>query len=154
MVQQTVHLLLPDQWKSCGGPWTPVWSLWSWSACRNQHRGSTAENRYGEKKKKKKYIIRVAPSLHFIQEVQKCRRNCGLTTGAGSNWEMTWWRKAARWAGRDLSCSMLLKLLHWPFDWNRGGTILWRSSFRSLLGICFIIICLLIWFTCSWSESK
>lgn len=45
MVQQRVHLLLPDQWKNCGGLWTPVWSLWSWSACRNQHRGSTAENR-------------------------------------------------------------------------------------------------------------
>lgn len=45
-VQQTVYLLLPDQWKNCGGPWTPVWSLWSWSACRSQHRGSTAENRF------------------------------------------------------------------------------------------------------------
>lgn len=45
-----------------------------------------------------------------------------LTTGAGSNWDMTWWRKAARWAGRDLSCSILLKLLHWPFVWNKIST--------------------------------
>lgn len=40
-----MHLLLPGPWKNCGGPWTPVWSLWSWSACRNQHRGSIAANR-------------------------------------------------------------------------------------------------------------
>lgn len=62
-----------------------------------------------------KQIIKVLSRLRLKQKVQECRRKRGLATGAGSNWEITWWRKAARWAGRDLSCSMLLKLLHWPF---------------------------------------
>lgn len=44
-----MNLLLPGQWKNCGGPWTPVWSLWSWSACRYQHRGSIAANRFKKK---------------------------------------------------------------------------------------------------------
>lgn len=45
-----------------------------------------------------------------------------LTTGAASNWEITWWRKAAKWAGLDLSCSILLKQLHWPFVCNTVRT--------------------------------
>lgn len=39
------------------------------------------------------------------------------TRGAASNWDTTWWRNTARWAGRDLSKSILWKQLHSPLIW-------------------------------------
>lgn len=38
----------------------------------------------------------------------------GLTSAAGSNWDTTWCRRTARWAGRDFRSSMFWKQLHCP----------------------------------------
>lgn len=52
-----------------------------------------------------------------------CARAWGCTRGEGSNWETTWWRKTARWAGRDFSESILWKQLHSPLIWGEGSSI-------------------------------